>query len=108
MAKCNLARKIPRTPLNYLSMKVICIEDEAFYALLDELFNRLNGKNVFNQDKWIPSREAMLKLGITSKTTLQKLRDKGVIRFSRPQKKIILYDLESIYEYLEKHSNSLF
>lgn len=40
-------------------------------------------------------------MNIKSKTTLQKLRDEGKIRFTQPQKKIILYDRESIEQYLE-------
>jgi len=45
---------------------------------------------------------------IKSKTTLQKLRDEGQIRFTQPEKKIILYDSDSIIEYLEKHSKDTF
>jgi len=47
-------------------------------------------------------------LRITSKSTLQKIRDEGKIRFSQPEKKIILYDLDSINEYLNKHAKSTF
>jgi len=47
-------------------------------------------------------------LGIKSKGTLQKLRDEGKIRFSQPEKKIILYDRESIDQYLEKHVKNIF
>jgi hypothetical protein len=52
--------------------------------------------------------EAMKRLHIKSKTTLQKLRDKGKIRFSQHLRKNILYDLDSIYEYLEKHAKDTF
>jgi Asp-tRNA(Asn)/Glu-tRNA(Gln) amidotransferase C subunit len=50
----------------------------------------------------------MRKLRISSKTTLQKLRDEGKIRFSHPEKKIMLYDLDSIIEYLEKNAKETF
>ncbi|MEQ8924332.1 MAG: helix-turn-helix domain-containing protein, partial [Fulvivirga sp.] len=60
------------------------------------------------EDKWIPTEDAMRLLGIKSKTTLQKLRDEGKIRFAQPQKRIILYDRESINEYLEKHAKETF
>jgi hypothetical protein len=43
-------------------------------------------------DKWISDDEAMRKLRITSKTTLQKLRDEAKIRFTHPEKKLILSD----------------
>ena len=47
-------------------------------------------------------------LGIKSKTTLQKLRDNGDIRFSQPIKKIIRYDRLSIEDYLDKHAQNPF
>ena len=89
-------------------MNVIVIEDEAFYKLIEEVMTRMKEKNAAPNDKWISGTEAMKKLGIKSKTTLQKLRDQGKIRFSQPDKKIILYDTDSINEYLEKHAKETF
>ena len=89
-------------------MEVICLEDSAFYALIEQVVQRIKVKIGIKEDKWISPEEAMQKLRITSKTTLQKLRDTGAIRFSQPEKKIILYDLASIYEYLEKHTKETF
>ena len=88
-------------------MEVICLEDGAFYAFVEQVFQRLKEKEKA-EDKWISAEEAMHKLRITSKTTLQKLRDEGKIRFSQPEKKIILYDIDSIYAYLEKHTKDTF
>ena len=89
-------------------MEVICLEDEAFYALIEAVVDRIREQHKIVEDKWISTEEAMNKLRIKSKTTLQKLRDKGKIRFSQPEKKTILYDLASISEYLEKHSKEPF
>lgn len=89
-------------------MEVICMEDSAFYSLVEQVFERMKEKEKTRDDKWISGEEAMQKLRITSKTTLQKLRDEGKIRFSQPEKKLILYDLASIYEYLEKHAKNTF
>tara|TARA_Y100001949_G_C15811064_1_gene253509 strand:- start:3 stop:272 length:270 start_codon:yes stop_codon:yes gene_type:complete len=89
-------------------MEVIMLEEEAFYALIEEVVKRLRGDTEGPEDKWIPTEEAMRLLGIKSKTTLQKLRDEGKIRFAQPQKRIILYDRESINEYLEKHAKETF
>lgn len=89
-------------------MQVICLEEEAFYALIDRVVDRLKDKYEVKEDKWISAEEAMKKLRITSKTTLQKFRDEGRIRFTQPDKKIILYDTDSINEYLEKHSKDTF
>jgi len=47
-------------------------------------------------------------LKIKSTTTLQKLRDEGKIAFSQPQKKIILYDRDSINEYIAAHVRETF
>ena len=84
-------------------MEVICIETEAFYALVEEVYDRLKEKEKF-QDKWVDGEEAMRLLNVKSKTTMQELRDERKIRFSQPMKKIILYDRDSINEYLESKS----
>jgi hypothetical protein len=89
-------------------MEVICLEDDAFYSLIEQVLQRVKDKNAIKEDKWISAEEAMQKLRISSKTTLQKLRDEGKIRFSQPEKKMILYDLDSIYQYLEKHAKETF
>ena len=89
-------------------MNVICLEDEAFYALVERVLLRIQDQKHIKEDKWVSDEEAMRKLRITSKTTLQKLRDEGKIRFTHPERKLILYDSESIDEYLEKHSKSTF
>jgi len=88
-------------------MEVICLHDEAFYAMIERVVERLKEKQHKSSDKWISGEEAMKLLHITSKTTLQKLRDEGKIRFSQPEKKIILYDAESIQAYLSMHSNNV-
>jgi hypothetical protein len=88
-------------------MEVICMQDEAFYSLIEEVVTRLKEKQQI-QDKWISVDEAMKKLHITSKTTLQKLRNDGKIRFSQPKKKLILYDVDSINDFLEKHVKNIF
>ena len=89
-------------------MEVICIETEAFYNLIEEAVKRIQEKNNIKQDKWILPDEAMHILGIKSKTSLQKLRDEGKIRFSQPDRKVILYDRESLNKYLDKHAKGTF
>lgn len=89
-------------------MQVICLEDEAFYALIDKVIERINEKQKNSTELWVSGEEAMKMLRITSKTTLQKLRDEGKIRFSQPEKKIILYDLSSIHDYLNKNAHETF
>ncbi|KAB2879763.1 helix-turn-helix domain-containing protein [bacterium] len=87
-------------------MHVICLEDEAFYALVEQVVGRIKEQHQVVAEKWISGDEAMKLLRITSKTTLQKLRDEGKIRFSQPEKKIILYDVDSIHTFLNKHARN--
>lgn len=89
-------------------MEVICLEDAAFYSLIEKVVDRIKEKNNIPQDKWISGTEAMQRLRISSKTTLQKLRDEGKIRYSQPEKKIILYDSASIDSYLENNTYETF
>ncbi|WP_138477132.1 helix-turn-helix domain-containing protein [Dyadobacter bucti] len=89
-------------------MQVICLEEAAFYTLIEEVVVRLKDTNDRKKEKWLSDDQAMQLLNIKSKTTLQKLRDEGKIRFSQPQKKIILYDRNSIEEYLDKNARNTF
>lgn len=88
-------------------MQVICLEEQAFYTLLEEVVARLKMTQQ-QTDKWIGQDEAMRLLSIKSRTTLQKMRDEGKIRFSQPEKRIILYDRDSINAYLEQHAKETF
>lgn len=89
-------------------MEVICLHDVAFYALIDKVIERVQQQQSVREDKWVSGNEAMQKLRIQSKTTLQKLRDEGQIRYSQPEKKIILYDTDSINEYLNRNAKATF
>lgn len=89
-------------------MEVICLQDEAFYQLIEEVIDRLKEKENITQDKWVSPERAMEILNVKSKTTLQKLRDEGSITFTQPQKKIILYDYDSIMKYLNSHTKKSF
>ncbi|MEM9856519.1 MAG: helix-turn-helix domain-containing protein [Bacteroidota bacterium] len=89
-------------------MEVICLETKAFYALVEEVVKRIRDKEQVRQDKWINTEDAMELLKIRSKTTLQKLRDEGQIRYSQPQKKIILYDRDSILAHLDRNAQNTF
>ncbi|PTX58584.1 helix-turn-helix protein [Kordia periserrulae] len=90
-------------------MEVICLEDKAFYALVEEVVDRIKEQSPTpHLDRWISGDEAMQMLRITSKTTLSVLRNNGKIRYSQPQRKIILYDRLSIEEYLEKNAKDTF
>ena len=88
-------------------MNVICMEEPAFYELVETVVQRLKGNDTAHKS-WLNTDEAMELLNIKSKTTLQKLRDTGKIRFSQPNKKIIVYERTSIESYLEEHAQNTF
>lgn len=89
-------------------MQVICLEEDAFYALVEQVVARIKKDQNKEKVRWISDEEAMQLLKIKSKTTLQKLRDEGKIRFTQPQPRIILYDTESIGKYLENNVRETF
>ncbi|MBE7172371.1 MAG: helix-turn-helix domain-containing protein [Williamsia sp.] len=89
-------------------MEVICLHEPAFYALIEQVIDRLKETHGEQKEQWVSDEQAMTLLNIKSKTTLQKLRDEGKIRFSQPQKKIILYDRHSIDAYLDKNAHNTF
>ncbi|MEM9389284.1 MAG: helix-turn-helix domain-containing protein [Bacteroidota bacterium] len=90
-------------------MEVICLQEEAFFALFDKVVEHIEQKqDKTTSFKWIDGEEAMEKLNISSKTTLQKLRDQGKIRYTQPQPRVILYDINSLEEYLELHARETF
>ncbi len=86
-------------------MEIICLQDDAFLNLIDRVIKRVDEKTAGKAEKWISGQEAMKMLRITSKATLQKFRDEGKIRFSQPERKIILYDTHSINDFLNNNSN---
>ena len=89
-------------------MEVICLEDEAFYQLIEKVVDRIREKHQVTEDKWITGDQAMQLLNISSRTTLQKMRDEGLIRFTQPTRKLIMYDRESILEFLDSKAKETF
>ena len=92
-----------------INESVICIDRPAFYALLDEVVKRIDDKfGLSEKSLWVGNDEAMDILQIKSKTTLLNLRSTGQIRYSQPQHKIILYERQSLLDYIEKHAQNTF
>jgi hypothetical protein len=90
-------------------MNVICIEEEAFYALIETVYKRLaNDGEKKRPDGWINDQQAMQLLDIKSKTTLTKLKNTGCIKFSYVTPRKIMYDAVSINDYLEKKAMRCF
>lgn len=89
-------------------LDVICLESKAFYRLVEDVVERLGGSQTRPPEQWINDEQAMKLLHITSRTTLQKYRDEGSIRYSQPSRKLILYDRDSILTFIEKHAKDTF
>ncbi len=89
-------------------MEVICLETQAFYALIDNVVKHIDEKHAAKEEKWVSTDEAMSLLKITSKTTLQKYRDEGKIRYSQSGKKNIVYDRDSLIAFHEKNAKEPF
>ena len=91
-----------------MEVKVICFQDEAYYKLVETIVDRMQKANNVQSKQWLSGEEVMDMLHIKSKTTLQELRDSGKIKFSQPEKKMILYEAASIQEYLMQNIKKTF
>ncbi|MFY0599313.1 MAG: helix-turn-helix domain-containing protein [Cyclobacteriaceae bacterium] len=89
-------------------MEVICLEEQAFFDLVERVVEHLGIQNQEEDWKWVSEEKAMALLGVSSKTTMQELRNNREIEFSQPRKKLISYNRDSIDEYLEKHAKKTF
>ncbi len=85
-----------------MDLKIITIESEAFYALIEEVSQKLSKPKL---DRFISESECMEILKIRSKSHLWKLRTEGKISYVKDNDhpKLILYDRGSLIEYLTKN-----
>lgn len=82
-----------------MDLKVICLETEAYYKLLQGVIDLVKDQDQ-QEELWVDTETAMSILKISSKTTLQKFRDEQKIIFSQISRKVILYSRESLYQFL--------
>ena len=89
-------------------MEIIVFEKESFYKLIDELTVRIikNVERNYKEQIWIGENEAKTLLGISGRSTLQKLRDNLQIEFSQFGR-IIRYNRPSILRFLEENRKGL-
>ena len=86
------------------NLNVICLESKAFQALANEMAMQFKKEFLGSLNPWIKEDAAMDLLRITSKTTFQKYRDEGKFKFSRITSKLILYERQSILDFIESKS----
>ena len=93
-------------------MNVIVLDTEAYKQLKTELFGFvkkaitevLAERKAAENSDWIPIEEAMKILPYKSKTSWQKFRDTGIVKFTKALKgRTIMYSRKSIMEYLNKN-----
>ncbi len=92
-------------------MEVIVLNSEAFEQLKREfktyvaqaVADVLAAKKLHDQSDWITIEEAKALLNFKSKTSWQKLRNSGTIKFSQYGRKI-MYSKSSIQEYINKNT----
>ena len=87
---------------------LIMIDEGDLDELVDQVVKRIIARYSRKIEQWIDTEEAMKLLGIKSKSTLQKYRDEGRIRYSQKDRKIIKYYHFSNNEYLEKNAKEVF
>ena len=87
------------------SMKVICLESEAFEALVNRVAQQVKAEIFGNNDPFISEDKAMTIINVNSKTTMKKYRDDGRLEYhKRKGSNRIYYKRESLINFLEKKS----
>ena len=87
---------------------IIQIHEEDLFELIEQVVERLREKYDVPLERWIDGAEAMSLLQISSKTTLLRFRNEGLIRYSQPTKKVILYDRLSIEKFIDSNAKETF
>lgn len=86
---------------------IIALSKEDLKELIQELVTQIREQKPNATFRWIDAEEAQKRLGI-KRTALYELRAKGAITYSQPNRKVILYDSESIDQYLLLHRKNSF
>lgn len=88
---------------------LIMITEDNLFELLEKTISHLEKLQSKEHKKiWLDTNETKNLLSIKSDTSLFNLRSQGLIEYSQPSRKVILYKRDSILEYLEKHSHKTF
>lgn len=86
---------------------LLVADEETFYRLVLEISERIS-KTQKEKPVWISEKKAKELLGVKSSTTMWNFRKSGVIEYTMPTLKTLLYKLESIENYLESKSFKTF
>jgi predicted DNA-binding transcriptional regulator AlpA len=84
------------------------IRHDQLETLAEMIAARINSAQIKIEDKWIGLDEVMRMTGIRSRSTIQDMRNRGEIRFSKLNSKNIIYDRASVNEFIDKHIKEQF
>jgi hypothetical protein len=87
-----------------LEAKFICLDEPAFYALIEKVVARIKDEKDIKEPLWLSGEEAMKKLKIKSKTTLAKIVANCEIVHTYASPRVIMYETASINECLKNKS----
>jgi hypothetical protein len=90
-------------------MNVICIGEQAFLTLIWEVIKYVKSEiKPVTADKWLGKKRSDAAAENKIAHHVTEIKGWGKIRFSQPEKKHIVYDRDSIIEYLEAHAKDPF
>ncbi len=87
------------------NLNIICIESNAFRALVSEVTTQMKEEFYGSMNPWIDEKEAMALFRITAKATFKKYCEEGNIVTSTLSNKKILYHRQSILNFIESRKN---
>ncbi len=88
-------------------MNMIMIDEDSLIDLVAKVIDHFSLLENSSNKKWLTPHETEKLLNI-KRVSLYKLRVTGKIRYTQPQKHVILYDADSINCYLEENAKDTF
>lgn len=85
---------------------ILQMDEEQFYHFLEKLYQKIKAEHT-ELPKNVGEAVALKTLGLKSKTSLWKLRSEGKITYFK-MGKIILYEYQSLMDYINEHKQSKF
>lgn len=88
--------------------QTLLIDQLQLEVLADLIILRLEKRLLANEERWISIQDVMKILHIKSKTTIIDMTSRGLLRYTRINAKTLLYDRDSVNEYIEKNVKGRF
>lgn len=87
----------------------ILTDSETLFMLVKQIVLRLQSEDKKdNEKKYLSLSEVKSILNLKSSTSIQNLRDSGAVAFSMIGRRTIVYDKQSVYDFLEKRKKGTF